>query len=67
MSAIQGARVCGAATIVAVEPVAFRREQATRFGATQTAPDVVAAQELVRDITRGVMADIAIITGSHAR
>jgi NDMA-dependent alcohol dehydrogenase len=62
MSAVQGARVSGAATIVAVEPLAFRREQATRFGATHTAADIAVAQDLVRDITRGVMADVAIIT-----
>jgi S-(hydroxymethyl)glutathione dehydrogenase/alcohol dehydrogenase len=62
MSAVQGARVCGAATIVAVEPIAFRREQAPKFGATHTASDIAAAQDLVRDITRGVMADIVIIT-----
>jgi Zn-dependent alcohol dehydrogenase len=61
-SAIQGARVAGAATIVAVEPFEFRREQATKFGATHTALDLAVAQELVRDLTRGVMADVVIIT-----
>jgi S-(hydroxymethyl)glutathione dehydrogenase/alcohol dehydrogenase len=61
-SAIQGARVAGAATIVAVEPFDFRRGQATTFGATHTAPEIAAAERLVRDITRGVMADVVIIT-----
>ncbi|MFF4225437.1 Zn-dependent alcohol dehydrogenase [Streptomyces sp. L500] len=35
ISAIQGAKVCGAARIVAVDPVASRREAALRFGATE--------------------------------
>ncbi|MFG3256220.1 Zn-dependent alcohol dehydrogenase [Streptomyces sp. NPDC048172] len=40
ISAIQGARACGAAQIVAVDPVAGRRESALRFGATEAvAPD----------------------------
>ncbi|CAM5375938.1 alcohol dehydrogenase [Streptomyces spiroverticillatus] len=40
ISAIQGARVQGAAEIVAVDPVASRREAALKFGATEAvAPD----------------------------
>ncbi|MGW2695886.1 Zn-dependent alcohol dehydrogenase [Streptomyces sp. NPDC001296] len=40
MSVIQGARLRGAAEIVAVDPVASRREAALRFGATRAvAPD----------------------------
>jgi S-(hydroxymethyl)glutathione dehydrogenase/alcohol dehydrogenase len=35
VSSIQGARACGAAQIVAVDPVASRREAALRFGATE--------------------------------
>ncbi|EPH44527.1 Zn-dependent alcohol dehydrogenase [Streptomyces aurantiacus] len=43
VSAIQGARLKGAAEIVAVDPVASRREAALRFGATQAvAPDELA-------------------------
>ncbi|MEV5598328.1 Zn-dependent alcohol dehydrogenase [Streptomyces sp. NPDC052496] len=38
ISAVQGARVCGAAQIVAVDPVAARREAALRFGATEAVP-----------------------------
>ncbi|WP_371773444.1 Zn-dependent alcohol dehydrogenase [Streptomyces sp. NBC_01438] len=40
ISAIQGARVQGAAQIIAVDPVAARREAALRFGATEAvSPD----------------------------
>ncbi|GAA0664532.1 Zn-dependent alcohol dehydrogenase [Streptomyces thermocarboxydovorans] len=42
ISAIQGARLCGAAEIVAVDPVPTRREAALRFGATRA----VAPEEL---------------------
>ncbi|MEU5997206.1 Zn-dependent alcohol dehydrogenase [Streptomyces sp. NPDC047197] len=43
ISAIQGARLKGAAQIIAVDPVASRREAALRFGATEAvAPDGLA-------------------------
>ncbi|WP_377271785.1 Zn-dependent alcohol dehydrogenase [Peterkaempfera sp. SMS 1(5)a] len=42
IAAIQGARVCGAGQIVAVDPVASRRERALAFGATEA----VAPEEL---------------------
>ncbi|MEU6390392.1 Zn-dependent alcohol dehydrogenase [Streptomyces sp. NPDC046939] len=52
ISAIQGARLKGAAQIVAVDPVASRREAALRFGATEAvAPDELAdaKQRLTED------------------
>ncbi|MEU9126529.1 alcohol dehydrogenase catalytic domain-containing protein [Kitasatospora sp. NPDC048540] len=42
IAAVQGARVCGAARITVVDPVASRRERALAFGAT----DAVAPEEL---------------------
>ncbi|MFD3514075.1 Zn-dependent alcohol dehydrogenase [Streptomyces sp. NPDC058657] len=52
ISAIQGARVQGAAQIVAVDPVASRREAALRFGATEAlAPDALA--DATQRITAG--------------
>ncbi|MET9516520.1 Zn-dependent alcohol dehydrogenase [Streptomyces sp. NPDC002994] len=43
ISAVQGARVQGAAQIIAVDPVASRREAALRFGATEAvSPDELA-------------------------
>ena len=38
INAIQGAQVAGARRIIAVDPVAFKREQAMRFGATHVSP-----------------------------
>lgn len=61
-SAIQGARIAGATTIVAVEPLEFRREQSKRYGATHTFADISAADVVVRDLTNGAGADVVIIT-----
>ncbi|MFI2373286.1 Zn-dependent alcohol dehydrogenase [Streptomyces sp. NPDC018833] len=52
ISAIQGARLQGAAQIVAVDPVASRREAAMRFGATEAVPPEALADASQR-ITAG--------------
>ncbi len=62
VNAVQGARLSGARHVVAVDPLAFKREQALTFGATHTAPDMEAARALVGELTRGQMADKAILT-----
>lgn len=59
-NALQGARLAGAGVVVAVDPVAFKRESAALFGATHTVPDADAAHELVAELTGGRMADHAI-------
>lgn len=61
-NAVQGAKIAGARTIVAVDPVESKREAAKRLGATHTAEDVFAAFSLVNDMTWGQLADSAIIT-----
>ncbi|MCV7075791.1 Zn-dependent alcohol dehydrogenase [Mycobacterium szulgai] len=60
-AAIQGARISGAARIVAVDPVEFKRECAYTFGATHTAATATEAIGLVRELTRGVMADAVVV------
>jgi NDMA-dependent alcohol dehydrogenase len=62
--AIQGARVGGAAYIVAVDPVEFKQKSALQFGATHTAATAVEAMDLVRDLTYGVMADAVVVSPS---
>jgi len=62
MNAVQGAAMAGAAHVVAVDPVEFKREQATVFGATHTAASMEEATELVGQLTWGQMANKAIIT-----
>jgi S-(hydroxymethyl)glutathione dehydrogenase/alcohol dehydrogenase len=64
MNALQGARAVGAKYVVAVDPVAFKRDSATIFGATHTAASIEEAAPLVRDLTRGVMADRVVLTPS---
>lgn len=61
-NAVQGARMAGATTIVAVDPAEFNREQARRFGATHVFADVGEAATALVDMTRGQMADSAVIT-----
>jgi NDMA-dependent alcohol dehydrogenase len=61
-SAVQGARMAGARWIIAVDPVEMKLEAAKSLGATHTAKDVFAAYSIVNDITKGQLADAAIIT-----
>jgi NDMA-dependent alcohol dehydrogenase len=50
-SAIQGARLAGAERIFAIDPVPFKLEMATKFGATHTAASVEEALQLVPEVT----------------
>jgi NDMA-dependent alcohol dehydrogenase len=61
-SAVQGARIAGAANIVAVDPIEYRRESALLFGATHAVASMEEAMPLVNQLTRGVMADKTIMT-----
>jgi NDMA-dependent alcohol dehydrogenase len=63
-AAIQGARIAGAVIVVAVDPVEFKRNSAIGFGATHTAATATEAFPLVRDLTRGVMADGVVLAPS---
>jgi NDMA-dependent alcohol dehydrogenase len=63
-SAVQGARIAGAETIVAVDPFEYRREQAKLLGATHAVASMDEAMPLVAELTRGVMADKTIMTAS---
>ncbi len=62
INAVQGARHAGAAQIVAVDPVPFKREQALAFGATHTAGSLEEAEEMVIGLTAGRLADRAVFT-----
>ena len=65
-SAVQGARIAGAETIIAVDPIPYRREQAELLGATHSVASMDEATPLVQELTRGVMADKTILTASLA-
>jgi NDMA-dependent alcohol dehydrogenase len=63
-AAVQGARINGAAHIIAVDPVEFKRKSAMGFGATHAAADTDEAASLLRDLTNGVMADSVVVSPS---
>jgi S-(hydroxymethyl)glutathione dehydrogenase/alcohol dehydrogenase len=62
MNAVQGARLAGADKIVGVDPLPNKREWAATFGATHTAAGMDEAAGLLAELTRGAMADKAILT-----
>ncbi len=62
INAVQGARFAGARNVVAVDPLANKREMAQKLGATHAVADAAAAQTLVTELTLGVGADKALIT-----
>ncbi len=61
-SAVQGAALAGAATVIAVDPVSFKREMAEKLGATHTFADIAEATDFVRSISDGQGAESAILT-----
>ncbi len=60
-NAVQGARVAGCRYVVAVDPVELKRERALELGATHVASSIDAAWEVVSELTRGQLADAAIL------
>lgn len=61
-NAVQGASHAGATNIVAVDPKANKREFAQELGATHGVAGGGEAIELASELTRGVGADVAIVT-----
>ncbi|TCK25750.1 NDMA-dependent alcohol dehydrogenase [Pseudonocardia endophytica] len=62
INAVQGAKHAGAGAIIAVDPVAMKREKAEEFGATHSASSMEEATEVARQLTDGQGADATIIT-----
>jgi len=62
INAVQGAAQAGASNVVAVDPVAFKREKALELGATRAFADIGEADSFVRSITNGQGADSAVVT-----
>ncbi len=62
MNAVQGAAHAGASNVVAVDPVAFKREKALELGANRAFADIAEADEFVKSVTNGQGADSAIVT-----
>jgi S-(hydroxymethyl)glutathione dehydrogenase/alcohol dehydrogenase len=61
-NAVQGAAHAGATTVIAVDPVARKREWAATFGATHAYETIDEATEYARSVTNGQGADATIIT-----
>jgi S-(hydroxymethyl)glutathione dehydrogenase/alcohol dehydrogenase len=62
INAVQGAAHAGASNVIAVDPIAFKRELAMELGATHAVATIEGAAELARSFTNGQGADGAVIT-----
>jgi S-(hydroxymethyl)glutathione dehydrogenase/alcohol dehydrogenase len=62
INAVQGAAHAGAQHVVVVDPVAFKRETALKLGATHAFATADEALVKVTELTRGQLADQALIT-----
>ncbi len=60
--AVQGARLAGAEKIIVIDIEESKRDKVFQFGATHFATSWPEATELVAELTRGVMADSALLT-----
>jgi NDMA-dependent alcohol dehydrogenase len=70
INAVQGASHAGATRVIAVDPVALKREAALRLGATDVSESIDEASELARSLTDGQGADavivcVGVLTGDH--
>lgn len=61
-NAVQGAAHAGATNIIAVDPLASKREFAQEMGATHSLERGAASIELAKELTNGVGADVAVVT-----
>jgi NDMA-dependent alcohol dehydrogenase len=62
INAVQGAVHRGAANVIAVDPVEFKREKASEFGATHTFATMKEATSFAKPVTDWQGADSAIVT-----
>jgi len=62
INAVQGAKAAGARYVIAVDPVAFKRDMAEKLGATHTFESMEAAAPAIGELTWGVMAQTVVLT-----
>jgi S-(hydroxymethyl)glutathione dehydrogenase/alcohol dehydrogenase len=62
INAVQGAVHAGAKNVVVVDPLEFKRSTALQFGATHAFASAAEAHAAVREMTRGQLADEALVT-----
>jgi len=59
---VQGAAHAAATNVIAVDPVAFKREKALELGATHVFVDIADADAFAKSVTNGQGAHSAIVT-----
>jgi len=62
INAVQGAAHAAATNVIAVDPVAFKREKALELGATHVFVDIADADAFAKSVTNGQGAHSAIVT-----
>ncbi|MDN5797606.1 MAG: Zn-dependent alcohol dehydrogenase [Intrasporangium sp.] len=62
INSVQGARYAGAKNVIAIDPLENKREKALELGATHAFATAAEAMAAVTELTRGQMADSAILT-----
>jgi NDMA-dependent alcohol dehydrogenase len=62
LNAVQGARFVGADRVIAVDPVAAKRDLALQLGATEAFAHIHEAADLARSLTNGQGADAVIVS-----
>ena len=62
INAVQGAAHAGASHVIAVDPIALKREKAQELGATHAVETMAEATEIAQSYTNGQGADSAIVT-----
>jgi S-(hydroxymethyl)glutathione dehydrogenase/alcohol dehydrogenase len=62
INAVQGARIAGAARVLAIDPVELKREKAMQLGATHTYASIDEALAAVPDLTWGDMCDRVVLS-----
>ncbi|MGH3342314.1 MAG: NDMA-dependent alcohol dehydrogenase [Carbonactinosporaceae bacterium] len=62
INAVQGAAHAGARHVIAVDPLGNKRDAALKLGATHAFAAAEEAQEVVTELTRGQLADQALVT-----
>ncbi|OFB35897.1 alcohol dehydrogenase [Mycolicibacterium sp. (ex Dasyatis americana)] len=62
INAVQGAALNGSQYVIAVDPIAFKREKALEFGATHAVATSEEAHDLTKDLTHGRGANVVVNT-----
>ena len=62
INSVQGAHHAGAKNVIVVDPLSIKRDMALKLGATDAFATAEEAMAAVTDLTKGQLADVAIVT-----